>query len=71
METTNKITVRGELALALAVLVNSFAVAMTVYAGLIKNWLRAEEPAPPEVIAQRTYRLIHNAMRGLCPGVEA
>ena len=34
METKNKITVRGELALALAVLVNSFAVAMTVYAGL-------------------------------------
>ena len=39
--------------------------------GLIKNWLQAEEPAPPEVMAQRTYRLIHNAMRGLCPGVEA
>ena len=38
--------------------------------GLIKNWLQAEEPAPPEVMAQRTYRLIHNAMRGLCPGVE-
>lgn len=36
--------------------------------GLIKNWLQAEEPAPPEVMAQRTYRLIHNAMRGLCPG---
>lgn len=34
METKNKITLRGELALALAVLVNSFAVAMTVYAGL-------------------------------------
>ena len=34
METKNKITVRGELALTLAVLVNSFAVAMTVYAGL-------------------------------------
>ena len=32
---------------------------------------QAEEPAPPEVMAQRTYRLIHNAMRGLCPGVEA
>lgn len=39
--------------------------------GLIKNWLQAEEPAPPDVMAQRTYRLIHNAMRGLCPGVEA
>ena len=39
--------------------------------GLTKNWLQAEEPAPPEVMAQRTYRLIHNAMRGLCPGVEA
>ena len=38
--------------------------------GLIKNWLQAEEPAPPDVMAQRTYRLIHNAMRGLCPGVE-
>lgn len=36
--------------------------------GLIKNWLQAEEPAPPEVMAQRTYRLIHNAMRGLVPG---
>lgn len=36
--------------------------------GLIKNWLQAEEPAPPEVMAQRTYRLIHNAMRGLCRG---
>ena len=33
--------------------------------GLIKNWLQAEEPAPPEVMAQHTYRLIHNAMRGL------
>ena len=39
--------------------------------GLIKNWLQAEEPVPPDVMAQRTYRLIHNAMRGLCPGVEA
>ena len=30
----DKIVVRGELALVLAVLINSFAVAVTVYAGL-------------------------------------
>lgn len=43
---------------------------------LLPVWLRgayqklapSEEPAPPEVMAQRTYRLIHNAMRGLCRG---
>ena len=34
METRDKIVVRGELALVLAVLINSFAVAVTVYAGL-------------------------------------
>ena len=34
METKDKIVVRGELALVLAVLINSFAVAVTVYAGL-------------------------------------
>ena len=34
METKDKIIVRGELALVLAVLINSFAVAVTVYAGL-------------------------------------
>lgn len=32
--TTNRITIRGELALTVAVIINSFAVAMTVYAGL-------------------------------------
>lgn len=34
MEMKDKIVVRGELALVLAVLINSFAVAVTVYAGL-------------------------------------
>ena len=34
MEVKDKIVVRGELALVLAVLINSFAVAVTVYAGL-------------------------------------
>ena len=34
MEAKDKIVVRGELALVLAVLINSFAVAVTVYAGL-------------------------------------
>ena len=34
METKNRITLRGELALTVAVLINSFAVALTVYAGL-------------------------------------
>lgn len=33
MEMKDKIVVRGELALVLAVLINSFAVAVTVYAG--------------------------------------
>lgn len=33
MEAKDKIVVRGELALVLAVLINSFAVAVTVYAG--------------------------------------
>lgn len=50
---------------------NGYAFCLSGCVGLIKNWLNAENPAPPEVMAQRTYHLIHNAMRGLCPGVDA
>lgn len=50
---------------------SGYAFCLSGCMGLIKHWLRAEEPAAPEVMAQRTYRLIHNAMVGICPGVEA
>lgn len=50
---------------------SGYAFCLSGCVGLIKNWLNADTPAPPEVMAQRTYRLIHNAMRGLCPGVDA
>lgn len=46
-----------------------YAFCLSGCVGLIKSWLRAPEPAPPEVMAQRTYQLIHNAMQGICPGV--